>query len=118
MKPRAIAEKWITVPENTTVPTIGRIVHYRLSLDDITTINRRRTTSASVSATPTLGNPVNMGDVFPMLITRCWGTTPESAVNGQVFLDGNDGVWVTSVMCGSGLGAFSWPTREASVSNA
>lgn len=26
------------------IPTIGRIVHYRLSADDATQINRRRTT--------------------------------------------------------------------------
>lgn len=48
------------------------------------------------------------GDKYPMMITRVWGdpepgkpssATPETNVNGQVFLDGNDTIWVTSVHC-------------------
>ncbi len=115
------------------VPSIGRIVHYRLSAEDAEQINRRRTTGKSIAdrlriqisdrecMTPLLawppgaqahiGNDVAEGDTFPMLIVRAWGNTPTSAVNGQVFLDGNDVFWATSRTVGDQPGTFSWPTR-------
>ena len=122
---------------NEQIPSIGRIVHYRLSADDAAAINRRRTTGKSISermrlgvvgyhataeatddlrawpagAQAHMGNAVAEGDTFPMLIVRVWGTTPESAVNGQVFLDGNDVLWATSVAAGDGPRKFSWPVR-------
>lgn len=116
------------------VPTIGRIVHYRLSEDDAKQINRRRTTGKSIAdriatrvqrleagaeealawpvgAQAHIGNEAHEGDAYPMLITRVWGETPTSAVNGQCFLDGNDVLWVTSAIVGEGPRSFSWPTR-------
>ena len=59
-----------------------------------------------------IGNDVKEGDVFPMLIVRVWGPTAESAVNGQVFLDGNDVFWATSRTVGTQPGTFSWPTKS------
>lgn len=124
------------------IPTIGRIVHYRLSADDAAQINRRRTTGKSIAerllwsplgrhqdaipahaehgtvrawpagAQAHIGNDAKEGDVFPMLITKVWGDTPTSAVNGQAFLDGNDVLWVTSAAVGEGPRTFSWPTRS------
>lgn len=104
------------------IPTVGRIVHYTLSEDDAKRINKRRddavTTAHEHKMNPEatgkqvhVGNRVNEGDVFPMLIVRAWGTTPESAVNGQVFLDGNDVLWATSVVVGDGPRRFAWPSR-------
>lgn len=106
------------------VPTIGRIVHYRLNQDDAAQINRRRTDGARMEygddpqlkawpagAQAHIGNGVKEGDTYPMLITRVWGDTPTSAVNGQVFLDGNDVLWATSVCVGEGPRTFSWPQR-------
>lgn len=110
------------------VPTIGRIVHYRLSMDDADQINRRRTDGGSIAqrmkygddpllkawpagAQAHIGNGVKEGDIFPMMITRVWGSTPGSAVNGQAYLDGTDVLWVTSVCVGDGPRTFSWPTR-------
>ena len=117
------------------IPTIGRIVHYRLSADDATQINRRRTNGGDIaarmktsveSATEShnpriygwpagahahIGNEAREGDTFPMLITKVWGDNPTSAVNGQAFLDGNDVLWVTSACVGEGPRTFSWPTR-------
>lgn len=85
------------------VPTIGRIVHYTLHWEDVERINLRR-------AKPPLNlNKVEDGQVYPMLITRTWGDTPESSVNGQVFLDGDDVLWVTSRSVGEGPGHFAWP---------
>lgn len=114
-------------------PSIGRIVHYRLSADDAAQINRRRTTGHSIAermkiqisqvecVTPLLGwptgaqahigNEAKEGDVFPMLIVKLWGDTATSCVNGQVFLDGNDVLWATSVAVGEGPRTFSWPVR-------
>ena len=119
------------------IPSIGRIVHYRLSADDATQINRRRTTGKSIAdrmkleldrlnherdegvqafawpagAQAHIGNEVTEGDTFPMLIVRVWGPSAESAVNGQVFLDSNDVFWATSRTVGDQPGTFSWPVR-------
>lgn len=119
------------------IPSIGRIVHYRLSADDATQINRRRTTSKSIAdrmkleldrlnherdegvqafawpagAQAHIGNAVHEGDTFPLLITKVWGDNPSSAVNGQAYLDGNDVLWVTSACVGDGPRTFSWPVR-------
>lgn len=104
------------------IPTVGRIVHYALSDDDAKRINKRREDAHYTARANKLhpeetghqihtGNRAEGGDVYPMLIVRAWGTTPESSVNGQVFLDGNDTLWVTSVSVGEGQRRFQWPTR-------
>jgi hypothetical protein len=102
------------------IPTIGRIVHYTLSEQDAGQINSRRGDAAARSKAIAeektgyvahIGNSAAAGDVYPLVITRVWGDTPESAVNGQVFLDGNDTLWVTSVSVGEGPRTFAWPTR-------
>ena len=117
--------------------TLGRIVFYKLSSDDATQINRRRTTGDSIAeriknnnlptiepvlggepqeirqkwplgAQAHIGNSVAAGDVFPMLVTHVWSP---GYVNGQVFLDGNDCLWATSVIEGTGERQWSWPPR-------
>lgn len=105
------------------IPTIGRIVHYMLSEQEAGEINARRkgaqnlnaagVTLASQNLGPQIhqGNQVSEGDVFPMIITRVWGDQPDSAVNGQVLLDGNDTLWATSVSHGDGPRHFVWPPR-------
>lgn len=101
-------------------PSLGRIVHYALSVQDAEAINRRRDDARShldhhrVNADGSqihVGNEVSAGDVYPMVITRVWGDTPASAVNGQVLLDGNDLYWATSVSVGDGERHFVWPPR-------
>ncbi len=87
------------------IPTIGRIVHYRLNSNDVEQIKFDR------QAPGRRGNEVREGDTFPMMITQVWGNTETSAVNGQVMLDGNDIHWATSVCAGEGPRTFSWPTR-------
>lgn len=102
------------------VPSIGRIVHYTLNEDDAIRINRRREHAAlhmdehranANGVQVHAGNPVKLGQSFPMMIVAAWGITPESAVNGQVILDGNDCLWVTSRCVGVGPGTWSWPPR-------
>lgn len=99
------------------VPTIGRLVHYTLDAYDADAVNRRRahgvTHLAAHRADPDgsqlhVGNGVSAGDVVPMMIVRVWGTDPTSSVNGQVFLDGNDVYWVTSVTAGEGEHHFAY----------
>ena len=100
------------------IPSIGRLVHYTLTADDAKQVNQRRKDAAAnrqkhrddaLGYAAHTGNEAAEGDIYPMLIVRCWGTTPESSVNGQVFLDGNDTLWVTSA--GQGDGPRQW--REA-----
>lgn len=86
------------------VPTIGRIVHYTLSTIDVARVDELRAQRGNA-----LLNKVDAGQVYPMLIVRTWGDTPESSVNGQVFLDGDDTLWVTSRSAGEGPGHFAWP---------
>lgn len=105
------------------IPSIGRIVHYKLNDSDVTEINRRRADARRTSlhfsgAIIHTGNQAEPGMVFPMLITRVWGLGPngaqiteESVVQGQVFLDGNDTLWVTSRHQGDSEGQWSEPPR-------
>jgi hypothetical protein len=116
------------------IPTIGRTVFYRLSEQDAAEINRRRTTGQSIAARMRvvtdfgkdgaeitawpagaqahIGNAVEAGHVFPMVIVKTWGSTEDSAVNGQVFLDGNDTFWATSRMRGDQDGHWQWPPLQ------
>jgi hypothetical protein len=101
-------------------PTIGCIVHYRLSKQDAEEITSRRLTQAQLplgnagsrSAGVFRGNRVEEGDTFPAMIVRTWGDQPDSMVQLQVFLDGNDTHWATSVQVGEGPRSYSWPQRD------
>jgi hypothetical protein len=107
-------------------PTVGRIVHYMLTSDDADRINLRRTTGSSIreriqaemwslGAQAHIGNHKSAGMVLPMIVCRVW---PDEygpgvpGVNGQVFLDGNDQLWVTSAKEGPDRGQWNWPPRE------
>lgn len=83
-------------------PTPGRIVEYTLTEQDAARINQLRQQSPSTH----FGNQVSAGETYPLMITRTWGSTETSAVNGQVLLDGNDNLWVTSVTQGEGERKF------------
>ena len=94
-------------------PTIGRIVHYRLAVEDAIAINDRRHDyltyrgQSTPGAQPSMGNTVQSGEVVPAIVVR----VGDFGVNLQVFLDGNDTLWVTSVDEGEGDGTWSWPAR-------
>lgn len=98
-------------------PTIGRIVHYKLTAEDAAQINRRRTNSYSIAerikedkwplgSQAHIGNEVQEGDIYPMVVIRVWS---DSCINGQVLLDGNDQLWKTSPLLGDQNGQWSWP---------
>jgi len=98
--------------------TIGRIVHYKLAEQDAAQINkRRRDAAASHSAREQngfqvhVGNSAEVGQVYPAIVVRTWGDTPAASIQLQVFLDGNDTFWATSVNEGDGERQWSWPPR-------
>lgn len=102
-------------------PTLGRMVHYRLTADQARHINNRRAHSDAHRSTHRavangtvihVGNTASEGRMLPMVIVGVHGDSPESAVNGQVFLDGNDTLWVTSVVEGDQPGNYCWPQRD------
>lgn len=103
-------------------PTIGRIVHYRVSHNDAQAINARRKDAREKmawhhairsGAQVHVGNEVGEGDVYPLMITRVWGDDVHSLFNGQLMLDGTDIFWVTSTKMGDGLRQCFWPPKVA-----
>lgn len=102
-------------------PTLGRIVLYKLSAYDADAINRRyqhardNMNSHRENANGVVvgvGNNVSEGAVAPAIIVQVWGTDETSAVNLQVFLDGNVTYWASSRCAGEGTGTWAWPVRE------
>ncbi len=105
-------------------PTIGRIVHYRLSERDAQDINRRRhdfmtfTRTYGENGNPGatghvghFGNAVRPGDIYPAMVVRVFQGNPHDMANLQVHLDGNDLFWATSRHEGDEEGQWMWPPR-------
>ena len=99
------------------IPTIGRIVIYKLSADDATKINRRRQDAMrcmqmhimnSNGVMVHVGNEAKEGAEYPMMIVAVWGSAPDSYLNGKVELDGSDTYWATSVKVGIVPGTYHW----------
>ncbi len=99
--------------------TPGRIVLYTLSKDDATQINRRRTHPSAIGhmsrtglwpagAQAHIGDYSYEGETYPLLVTKVDG---DAQVNGQVFLDGNDVLWVTRRKEGTTPGFWFWPPK-------
>ncbi len=99
---------------------LGRIVLYRIGPADLIAMRSTRGHDATIASprgpatpgvvsarTPTMPAA---GDVFPMIITKANKDT--GAVNGQVFLDGEDTLWVEGVVdAGTEVvqGAYNFP---------
>lgn len=100
-------------------PSVGRIVHYKLTAIDAGRIEYdRELRGSSPVAVGTLpvraGNPVREGVVVPLIIVCVWPNefgAGKPGVNGQAFLDGNDSLWITSAGEGTEPGQWSWPPR-------
>lgn len=78
----------------------GRLVHYIISSLDAEEINRRRLAGEITKSRMHVGNRVMAGEHFPAIIVRLFHNEfgdGEHGVNLQVFLDGNDTLWKTSV---------------------
>jgi len=103
------------------MPTIGQIVHYKLTAEDAEAINRRRrhadesrVVHQHTGTVVHMGNPAESGDVYPLIITKVSATNANEdlAINGQVFLDGDDTLWVTSALQGSDNGQWVEPRTQ------
>lgn len=90
------------------IPSVGRIVHITLSNACAENITRRRANNSDIT-----GNPIAAGQIYPMIITRVWADNPTetTAVQGQIFLDGSDTYWATSVAQGTEPGQWFEPPR-------
>jgi hypothetical protein len=88
-------------PQQTPAP--GRIVHYRLTATDVAAINVRRANGTDV------GNSVQEGQHPPAIVTAFWPNEfgDQPGINAQVFLDGNDSLWVTSKKEGDSNGEWT-----------
>jgi hypothetical protein len=100
------------------MPTIGRIVLYRLTEQDAGKINKRRDDARknmlehqarADGSQIHVGNRVNAGEEVAMVIVAVHGP---AMVNGKCLLDGSDDYWATSVKAGEGPGTWSWPVRS------
>ena len=89
------------------IPTVGRIVHYTLAAGDVAGVGQHRTLAEGAK----VGNDVREGGVYPMVIVRVWSDQDGGAVNGQVLLDGNDSLWVSSRCEGDTPGTWAAPPR-------
>lgn len=99
------------------VPTIGRIVWYKMTSYEATEINQRRKDfyakvpwylAVRPGAQVHQGNEVEAGDLYPAMIVAVWGDQPDSCVNLKVFLDGTDEHWSTSRTVGEREGDYQW----------
>jgi hypothetical protein len=88
-------------------PTIGRIVHYRLSAQDADEIATRRALVVTQDGHER-GNSVYEGLACSAVVVAV--STPE-IVNLQVLLDGDGSHWATSRHEGDEPGTWSWPAR-------
>ena len=107
-------------------PSIGRIVHYALNEHDAKSTNKRRDDAhkSAIAATNSgaqvhYGSTAHEGEVLPAIITYVHSVM---SINAQVFLEGNDTLWITarplyddSVDEGSEVsplpGYWCWPPR-------
>ena len=90
------------------IPSIGRIVHYRLNEQDVEQIKRLRMVDQDRQ-----GNEPKAGQTYPAMIVAVWGVTPSenTSANLQVILDGNDSLWATSRGQGAEFGQWHEPPR-------
>jgi hypothetical protein len=116
-----------------TQPTLGRIVHYKLTEAEAkATTKRREDFRAYMRKNPgstwdgfTLGpgdpgqtghqahwgSMVDEGDTFPAIVTYYDIQDNVVWINLQVFLDGNDSLYVIDPEFGDEPGQWSWPPR-------
>lgn len=83
--------------------SLGSTHGYTLTESDVDQIMRRRNDAKNAISNNAVGNTgfvlhfgndVSVGERYPLIVTKVWDN---NKVNGQVLLDGNDCLWVTSV---------------------
>lgn len=73
---------------------VGLMAVYRLTERDAAYVNAQRQSEDRHA------NTASEGDELPFLICKVWGPNGESAVNGQLMVDGDFTMWFTSRMQG------------------
>lgn len=100
------------------IPTVGRIVLYTLTKQDVDEIDKRREDAArnreqfkaSKPGYQThVGNPQASGERCAAIIVRAYPDV--KIVNLQVFLDGNDTLWKYGIKNGIDPEEWMWPPR-------
>lgn len=87
-------------------PTIGRIVHYKLTAEDRQNLATLANISGRYSNTASGYN----NEPVAAIITAVWS---ETTINVQLIIDGHaNTLWKTSINQGDGNGQWSWPPRE------
>ena len=76
------------------LPTIGRIVHCKLSIQDINEIRADRDDNydyktGNCKEISNKGSELKAGRILPMIVTKIGRFGLKVIINGQVFLDGN-----------------------------
>jgi len=87
-------------------PTIGRILHYGLSKDDI----------ARLPGEKPHRNHHSVGQLVPLIVVCVWKDEfgpDKPGVNGQAILDGDHSLWILSAGEGTEPGTWRWPERAA-----
>lgn len=87
-------------------PTLGRIVNVRLSAHQVEAINERRNLHRAVGDDEC--NGVKEGQIVPAMVVAVWSHT---CISVQMFLDGPDTQWATSLHLGNENGNWHWPAR-------
>lgn len=90
-------------------PSVGRIVHYKISKGQALEAFNMKSEHQGLHS-----NPLSEGEVYPMLITKVWDKEPTeiSVVQGQVFIDGNFSLWVSSAKQGTEINQWHDPRGE------
>lgn len=99
---------------NTIKPTVGRIVLYKLGVNDLEAAvaslpNARgivNPDTGKIERVEWPGNSLLAGDELPAMIVRPWG---DECVNLVVHLDGPGSLWLTSRTYGENQQQWRWP---------
>ena len=102
--------------------TVGRIVLYVLSYNDVQGVNSRRleerwhkgvghSSEWPVGPQAREGYLAVQGDIVPAIVVKPQHNSRQSTFDGQAFLDGNDVLWLTSVPYSEEPkpGTWHWP---------
>lgn len=94
-------------------PSIGRIVHYRVTAAEATRSNARREWGLMFfpkALRPRYAEtPLEAGAVVPVMVT---GVHQTGWISGVAFLDGDDTLWIGAATEGDKPGAWFWPPRS------
>lgn len=93
-------------PAETPDPTLGRIVHYTLTDEDVRRLDNDRITTLAY------GNLPHAGDSVPAIVVGGMNADAPRTVNLQACLDGNDRLWIANAAEGEEAGQWHYPVKS------